>query len=156
MAYYHRFLGKLSSYHHPPVPTQLFFFTFFFENMLSLNRWHSMPNNLSNHSTDQITWEGYSNNNLDFLFEKTQSWDNSCYTSTSIGFPPTHCFYYVKKNPNFSLCMYSHYGFYQNPIYITEIDNLCYFKVGGGGSCLNTWGTSLIAIKYSRLIFFNL
>ena len=29
-----------------------------------------MPYNLSNHNTDQITWQGYSNNNLVFLFEK--------------------------------------------------------------------------------------
>ena len=67
-------------------PHSAFLLHSFFENMLSLTRWHSMPNNLSNHSTDQITWEGYSNNNLVFLFEKTQSWDNSCFTSTSMVF----------------------------------------------------------------------
>ena len=64
MAYYHRFLGKLTSYL-PPIPTQLFFFTFSSQ-VFSLTPWHSTPNNLSNHSTDQITWESYSNDNWSF------------------------------------------------------------------------------------------
>ena len=108
-------------------PHSTFLLHFFFENMLSLTRWHSMPNNLSNHSTDQITWEGYSNKNLVFLFEKTQSWDNSCFTSTSMVFSQL-LVSAMLKNTNFSLCMYSDHSFYQNLLYIAILDKLFLFK----------------------------
>ena len=36
--------------------------------------------------------------------------------------------------------MYSHYAFYQNPLYITELDKLCYYKVWGGVWAASTLG----------------
>ena len=92
-------------------PHSTFLLHFFFENMLSLTRWHSIPNNLSNHSTDQITWEGYSNNNLVFLFEKTQSWDNSCFTSTSKKFSMTTIYLWI-----YLAVILSHFGVFNTPL----------------------------------------
>ena len=50
-----------------------------------------MPNNLSNHSTDRITWEGYSNNNLVFRFEKNTVMRQLLLYTNFYGFQPTPC-----------------------------------------------------------------
>ena len=61
------------------------------------------------------------------------------------------------KNTNFSLCMYSHYALYHIPLYITELDNLCYFKVGGGfqraGTFSHLWIS--VAVILSHFGVFN-
>ena len=91
MARYHRFLGKLTSYF-PPRPHSTSLLHSFLENMLSLTRWLSMPNNLSNHSTNQVTWEGYSNNNFVFRFEKNTVMRQLLLYINFNGFQPTPCF----------------------------------------------------------------